>query len=387
VFDLGGGTFDVSILDVGEGVIEVRATHGDTHLGGDDFDQTIIDWLVGVSAFKADSSSHYYLLRPLANPALQNNQYSTESESGLAVFGEATFHVAAAWSITAGLRHSAEKREISNIGSGRLDNPTLTVAAYDWDQPSWRLGVKYAATDDLLFYAGLSTGFKSGGVRTNRLPSGEFNSYRPEEVLAYEAGIKSQWLARRITFNAAAFLYDTEDLQVQTVVIDGGAVYTVTDNAAKAETHGLDITMTFAAMDRLTLSGSVIWLPKRDFVYYRNDETGDILSGNRLSRVPEWSTSAAIDYEYPLEQGGSLSARLEYGYRSDFFYTKENDPMFRQDGFGLLNAFLGYTAPSEKWYLFALGRNLTDEDYFTQVFIQSAPGLPDTYEIGIGLRF
>jgi len=45
VFDLGGGTFDVSILDVGDGVVEVRATSGDTHLGGDDFDRRIVDWL------------------------------------------------------------------------------------------------------------------------------------------------------------------------------------------------------------------------------------------------------------------------------------------------------------------------------------------------------
>ena len=46
VFDLGGGTFDVSILDIGEGVFEVKATSGDTHLGGDDWDQAIVDWLV-----------------------------------------------------------------------------------------------------------------------------------------------------------------------------------------------------------------------------------------------------------------------------------------------------------------------------------------------------
>jgi molecular chaperone DnaK len=45
VFDLGGGTFDVSILDVGEGVIEVRATHGDTHLGGDDWDERIVNYI------------------------------------------------------------------------------------------------------------------------------------------------------------------------------------------------------------------------------------------------------------------------------------------------------------------------------------------------------
>jgi molecular chaperone DnaK len=45
VYDLGGGTFDISILEVGEGVVEVKATNGDTHLGGDDFDQKIVDWL------------------------------------------------------------------------------------------------------------------------------------------------------------------------------------------------------------------------------------------------------------------------------------------------------------------------------------------------------
>ncbi|HDM78198.1 MAG TPA: molecular chaperone DnaK [Deltaproteobacteria bacterium] len=53
VFDLGGGTFDVSILDVGEGVCEVRATAGDTHLGGDDFDKRIVDWLA--DEFKKDT--------------------------------------------------------------------------------------------------------------------------------------------------------------------------------------------------------------------------------------------------------------------------------------------------------------------------------------------
>ncbi|MBM3816486.1 MAG: molecular chaperone DnaK [Actinobacteria bacterium] len=51
VFDLGGGTFDVSVLEIGDGVFEVKSTHGDTKLGGDDWDQKIIDWLV--AQFKA----------------------------------------------------------------------------------------------------------------------------------------------------------------------------------------------------------------------------------------------------------------------------------------------------------------------------------------------
>src|SRR5690349_20480119 len=52
VFDLGGGTFDISLLELGEGVFEVKSTNGDTHLGGDDFDQRVIEWLL--AEFKKD---------------------------------------------------------------------------------------------------------------------------------------------------------------------------------------------------------------------------------------------------------------------------------------------------------------------------------------------
>src|SRR5438034_5661653 len=54
VYDLGGGTFDISVLQLGEGVFEVKATNGDTHLGGDDFDARIIDWLI--EEFKKDQA-------------------------------------------------------------------------------------------------------------------------------------------------------------------------------------------------------------------------------------------------------------------------------------------------------------------------------------------
>lgn len=54
VFDLGGGTFDISILDLGDGVFEVKSTNGDTHLGGDDFDKVIMDWLA--EEFKTDEA-------------------------------------------------------------------------------------------------------------------------------------------------------------------------------------------------------------------------------------------------------------------------------------------------------------------------------------------
>ena len=71
VFDLGGGTFDVSILEIGDGVFEVKATHGDTSLGGDDWDQRVIDWLVAQfkSAHNVDLSKDNMAMQRLKEAA------------------------------------------------------------------------------------------------------------------------------------------------------------------------------------------------------------------------------------------------------------------------------------------------------------------------------
>src|ERR1700722_10495948 len=70
-FDLGGGTFDVSLLEVGEGVVEVKATNGDNHLGGDDWDQRIVDWLVKdfKNGYGIDLSKDKMALQPLREAA------------------------------------------------------------------------------------------------------------------------------------------------------------------------------------------------------------------------------------------------------------------------------------------------------------------------------
>ena len=86
VYDLGGGTFDISILELGDGVFEVKSTNGDTHLGGDDFDQVIIDWLAG--EFASENSGLDLKKDPMALQRLKeaaekakielSNQTSTE---------------------------------------------------------------------------------------------------------------------------------------------------------------------------------------------------------------------------------------------------------------------------------------------------------------------
>ena len=83
VFDLGGGTFDVSVLEVGDGVCEVLATNGDTHLGGDDFDKVIVDWLA--EDFQKTEAGRVEVLRKVwcgETQMTQRRRASTSSRTG-----------------------------------------------------------------------------------------------------------------------------------------------------------------------------------------------------------------------------------------------------------------------------------------------------------------
>jgi iron complex outermembrane receptor protein len=342
-----------------------------------------------VGAYYADSDGelNFIFLRPQLAPPLRNNSHSTFDDPAAALFGQATARFSGRWSATAGLRLSREEHRMSSIGTGAEDSPMLQVGEVDSDDLSWRFDISYEIRDDALAYVSAATGYKSGGFDFGRDSEGGLDEFLPEELIALEAGAKTRWLDDRLTVNAAAFYYDFTDLQVSTAVFQDGTYLFGVDNAAKAELYGIDADMSFQASERWSFRGGVVWLGKREFVEYVNAFRGDVLTGNELVRSPEWSVNAGVDYGQPLLDIGDVTVRIEYSYQSDFFYTADNLPSFWQDGVGLVNAFVRFDAASGRWYAFASGRNLTDEDYYTQVFIQASPGFPDTYEIGVGYRF
>ncbi|MGA8205249.1 MAG: TonB-dependent receptor [Woeseiaceae bacterium] len=343
------------------------------------------DWLAGVYYYDDDAHGSFYQYTPVIYPEPTIDRRSSAAETTVAAFGQATWQFADQWSTTFGLRLNREDHTLSTSGTGRDDSPTPVSDEEIETNRSWRVDLQYAASDDVLLYAGVSTGFKSGGITIQA--GGVLDEFAPEELIAYETGIKSLWLGERLRLNAAAFSYDFRDLQVSTATVtDAGPIFE-TDNAARAKIAGVDADAAFNVTANLAVAGGAVWLPRREFVDYRNDLTGDVLSGNDLARAPEWSLSAALDYGYPLPRGARLSVRLEYNYRSGYFYTVDNNPNFAQDAFGLVNLFLRFVPASDTWYLFASGRNLADEAYFNQVFIQASPGFPRTVEAGFGYRF
>lgn len=346
-----------------------------------------VQGLAGAYFADSDDFLHFHQFIPEFAAEMLNDYETSTEESAAAVFGQATLRLADGWSLTGGLRLSWEEQRVTRIGTGVNDIPPVLSGEDDSDDLSWRFDLQRAVTDDALLYASVATGYKSGGFVTSTPGQDGPDRFEPENLTAYELGGKTQWLGRRLTLNAAAFYYDFEDMQVSTTVFSGGGVTVDVDNAARAELYGLDVEFDFQASERFYVSAGAVWLPKREFVDFDDNSTGESLTGNELVRAPEWTVTGAIHCEHPLRDLGALSARLEYSYRSGYFYTPDNDPDFSQDGFGLLNLFLRFEAANESWYLFASGRNLTGEDYFNQVFFQSSPGYPDTYEVGAGYRF
>ncbi|HEX5789209.1 MAG TPA: TonB-dependent receptor [Woeseiaceae bacterium] len=345
-----------------------------------------IEWLAGLFYAEGDDETNYYLSVPAAGTAPRNARNTRDRNRSLAAFGQATWRFGEPWRLTAGARYSRDEARMTTEGAGVNDSPVPVTGTDSWNNSAWRLGIDYAAGESALLFASIATGFKSGGFVPEVLPGGELDQYAPEHVLAYEAGLNVAALDGRASLRAAAFYYDFTDIQVTTTAIVDGEVSTVTDNASSALIYGLDLSATVPFGERWSASGGVVWLPERNYLEYVTIDTSEDVSGNYLSRAPEWSATAAIEYRTALA-AGTFSARLDASYRSDVFFTRGNLPQEAQDGFALANLYLRYEARSERWYLYASGRNLGDETYYTQVFLQSAVGLPRNWEAGFGLRY
>ncbi|MEM7728316.1 MAG: TonB-dependent receptor [Pseudomonadota bacterium] len=344
------------------------------------------DWLVGAFYFDGQGDDRFRLSIPALNPngPLQNNRGET-SEEAWALFGQGTVRMNDQFSVTGGLRYSEETRGVAETNLIPAV-PTTLRNERSFDDVTWRVDAEYTPQDNVLLYAGVSNGFKSGGVTVDRLPGGDFDEFGPEDLTAYEVGIKSDWLDRRLRFNGAGFYYDFKDLQVLTTTFTNNNIIGQIDNAAKVRIYGVELQTEADLTDRFQVSGGLVFMPEREFVDFQSADGTD-LTGNVVSRAPKWTLTASATYTQPIGDWGDLSARAEINHRSQFFFLKENDPVQAQDAFTLANAFLRFDPADGPWYAFGTVRNIFDEDYFTQVGFQSNPGTPTTYEVGLGVRF
>jgi molecular chaperone DnaK len=192
VFDFGGGTFDVSILEVGEGVVEVRATSGDTHLGGDDIDKRIVDYLA--DEFKKD----YGIDLRKDQQALQRLYEAAEkAKCELSTTVEATINLPFITADASGPKHlnmkltRAKFDELSHEIFARLEGPVKQALA----------DAKLKAGDiDEVILVGGSTRIPAVQSLVKRLTGGKEpnQSVNPDEVVAAGAAVQAGILAGEV---------------------------------------------------------------------------------------------------------------------------------------------------------------------------------------------
>jgi len=191
VFDFGGGTFDISILEVGEGVVEVKATNGDTHLGGDNLDQRIIDWLV--DEFKKDQGIDL----SKDKMALQRLKEAAEkAKMELSTVQETEITLPFITADASGPKHMNQKLNRSKFES--LVDDILQRSIGPCKQALSDAGVKPSDIDEVVLVGGTTRIPKVQQIVRELFGKEPHKGVNPDEVVAVGAAVQAGVLAGEV---------------------------------------------------------------------------------------------------------------------------------------------------------------------------------------------
>ncbi len=302
-------------------------------------------------------------------PILSTDDRHLRSNS-YAAYAQATYKFGPRLSATLGGRYTREEKKLE--GKSYLVDANLGVtdavlnegAARDsWNFFTYRADLQYQATPELMTYASLARGFKSGGFNVrgdDGLPNMGFTSYGPESAITAEIGLRSEWLRRRVRFNATLFDSEYRDIQLRQQTVVDGMVTTLIENAAKARIKGAEVELTAVLLRRLTASAAYGFLDPK---YLDVGTVRGLTLASDFQRTPHHSFAGSVDYEIPLPPG-ILKLHAEYTYRSKEQFqilAASND----QKAYGLLGARIAFRRASDRWTLALFGTNLADKRYRT----------------------
>ncbi|MHC0432162.1 molecular chaperone DnaK [Streptomyces sp. O3] len=184
VFDLGGGTFDVSLLEIGDGVIEVKATNGDTHLGGDDWDQRILDHLV-----KQFSNGHGVDLSKDKMAVQRLREAAEKAKIELSSAGETNINLPYITASAAGPLHLDEK--LTRAQFEQLTQDLLERCKTPFHQAVKDAGIKLSAVDHVILVGG-STRMPAVTELVRELTGKDpHKGVNPDEVVAVGAALQA----------------------------------------------------------------------------------------------------------------------------------------------------------------------------------------------------
>ena len=257
--------------------------------------------------------------------------------------------------------------------------PENKIGDDKWSEftPSGKLS--FRASENTLLYAGVSTGFKSGGFTfTGRA----FNAltYEPETVTTFAVGLKTTLADSSLRLNAEAFLNDYKDKQFTVIALDEqtGALVQQNDNAGKVETRGFEFELLWLPpVDGLAVNLNLGYLDakiKELIDEVSDDVLGNVADSRAIGYAPEVTAQARVQYAASLGGGGTLTVGADANYRDKMFTDSPVDltnPFFlatESEDRIIANAFLTWRSGDGQWRVTVEGKNLSDKRVLENTF-------------------
>jgi iron complex outermembrane receptor protein len=292
------------------------------------------------------------------------------TSASYAAYAQGTYRFTRKLSATLGGRLTNERKSIDNqLYSLDADlRPTdllvMRGSNHDsWNFSTYRAGLEFQATREIMAYGSVGKGYKSGGFNSRSdpdLPNLGLVAYRPETALSYEIGLRSEWLHRRLRLNATLFTTNYTQIQLRQLTIVDGVETLVVDNAARARIRGAEFEFAAMPAKSLTVTAAYGHINAR---YLDVGRVPNLTLDSRFQRTPSDSITASVDYDVAV-RFGMLSLHGDYSYRAREQFqlaAASND----QPGYGMLSARLTFRSKDARWALALFGTNLTNELYRT----------------------
>ncbi len=342
----------------------------------------------------------------LAQPGLTREVGGCSNGDSIAAYSQGSYQLNEQWSVTAGLRYTKDDKEavvrngliFNNVypesgwipGYVRPDGLTTPVVLDDeesWSKLTPKLGVEFKQTDDLMWFASFSQGFKSGTFNpraTIAEPAAD-----PETVDSYELGVKSDW-SRTVRVNATLFMLDHKDRQYISVIPDPNDASVLNQrlgNVGRSEATGAELELTWAASRELEIYANLGLIDAKFEEAISYTPAGvpiDISDRFSITNTPETTANIGFTYNMGMASGDVIFTG-NYSYRSDYSLV-ELDNLLTQDAYGLVNLGATWYSNDGHWTVGLHAKNLTDEEYLVgnYAFVTPDATQPSGYRPGLG---